>query len=90
MREIHGVSFVRTAVIALYRTHSSSPSQGSRCHPRPPAFYHSSFVVSQEMVGAAGPLRKGDEVEYLVPEGKAVEAGRRAVGAIRVQVRTPP
>lgn len=41
----------------------------------------------QEMVGAAGPLRKGDEVEFLLPEGKAVEAGRRAVGAIRVQVR---
>lgn len=53
--------------------------------------HNSSFVVvSQEMVGAAGPLRKGDEVEYLVPEGRAVEAGRRAVGAIRVQVRAPP
>lgn len=40
-------------------------------------------------MGAGGPLRKGDELEFLVPAGKVVEAGRRAVGAIRVQVKTP-
>lgn len=43
------------------------------------------FFSLKEMVGAGGPLRKGDELEFLVPAGKVVEAGRRAVGAIRVQ-----
>lgn len=49
------------------------------------------------MVGAAGPLRTGDEVDFLLPPsppgGKPQKAsagnpsgGRRAVGTVRVQV----
>lgn len=56
-------------------------------------------TTAQEMVGPPGPLRKGDEVELLIPprppsmllqtsqEGSGAGAPRRAVGAIRVQVR---
>lgn len=51
----------------------------------------------QEMVGAAGPLRTGDEVDFLLPPpppgGKPQKStagnpsgGRRAVGTVRVQV----
>lgn len=55
-------------------------------------------VAAQEMVGAAGPLRNGDEVEFVLPaplpgvasqKSKAgiLAGGGHAVGAVRVQAR---
>lgn len=49
----------------------------------------------QEMVGAAGPVRTGDEVDLMLPpsltsprksDGRNPPAGVHAVGAVRVQV----
>lgn len=50
----------------------------------------------QEMVGAAGPLRNGDEVDFMLPaplpgvashksKGIDLAGGGHAVGAVRVQ-----
>lgn len=50
----------------------------------------------QEMVGAAGPLRNGDEVEFMLPppvpgvasqkpKGRSMAGSGHAVGAVRVQ-----
>lgn len=73
----------------------SWPLTFDRCYCCWP-FMHRSWTL-QEMVGAAGPLRTGDEVDFLLPPpppgGKPQETtagnpsgGGRAVGTVRVQV----
>lgn len=63
------------------------------CHP---TTYLLPQIYSQEMVGAAGPLRNGDEVDIMLPtpmpevppqkpKGKNLAGSGHAVGAVRVQ-----
>lgn len=57
------------------------------------------LIYGQEMVGAAGPIRTGDEVDLMLPTpltsprksgGRNPPAGVHAVGAVRVQVGPCP
>ncbi|CAM9108870.1 unnamed protein product [Scytosiphon promiscuus] len=96
-----------TAAAASAST-TSSAVDGKEAEPHAPSSSSSTvgsagssriFFLLKEMVGAAGPLRNGDEVEFMLPtplpevsSQKPVKTGNlagggHAVGAVRVQAR---